>query len=149
MPRLPIHPLFFPILPPPNRTHYQDSSPLCTLGFFFFACPPTQPPYHPPLPTPVINFSTAPFFSRVSSLLSLHFPSLFFFPSPSSFLSFLLHLVTKKGGGGVDFTVSAYSRFTKAWYRTRGSATRRHELAASPEFNNLPCLIFRNNCEQS
>ena len=95
--------LSFSSLPTPNSTHYQGSSPsVLWVSSFSPVHPHPHPPFQQPLPTPVINFSTEPlsffFFFLVSSLLFLHFPLLLFFSPPSSILSFLLNLVTKKRG---------------------------------------------------
>jgi len=126
-----ISPSLFPHCQPTNRTHYQGSSPSVLWVSFFRLSTPTHPSFQPPLPTPVINFSTEPLsFFLVSSLLSLQFPLLFFSPH-HQFFRFSNISLRKKG---VGFTVSAYSRFTKARYRSRGDATRRYGLGTYPEF---------------
>jgi hypothetical protein len=102
----------------PSRTHHQHTSPPLLRLPFFFACPPTHPPYHTLLPTPVINFSIQP----PSSLFSLHFSLPFF--RFHFFRSLLQHLVTKKG---IGFTVSTYSLFTKSWHLIRTRPAREHD----------------------
>ena len=135
-----IPPSLFPPCQPPTVPTTRAAHPLY-FGFpFFRLSTPTHPPFQPPLPTPVINFSTEPPpFFLVSSLLSLEFPLLFFSPIINSFVS----PTTRYEKKGVGFTVSAYSRFTKAWYRSRGSATRRYGLETYPEFTvSAICRAF-------
>jgi len=103
-------------LPTPQPYPLPGQLTLCTLGFFFFACPvhpPTHPPFRPPLPTPVINFSTEPLsFFLVSSLLSLHFP-LLFFPHHQFFRFSYISLRKKKGSVLLPlFTVASQKRGT-------------------------------------
>jgi hypothetical protein len=101
-----ISPSLFPPCLPPTVPTTRAAHPLY-FGFLLFRLStPTHPPFHPPLPTPVINFSTKPLsFFLVSSLLSLHFPLLFFSPH-HHFFRFSYISLRKKW---VGFTVSAFS----------------------------------------
>lgn len=129
-----ISPSLFPPCQPPTVPTTRAAHPLY-FGFLLFRLStPTHPPFHPLLPTPVINFSTEPlsFFFLVSSSLSLHFPLLFFtiinsFVSPTSryekrgsVLMPLLTVASQKRGTGH----AAVQRDGSIWELTQNSHFR-------------------------